>query len=267
MILLDMYAATDPGRRTINQDRVITAPDHGFALLADGMGGHKAGEVASDMAVELISDELKQRLLATPAGAIDPASGLSGQSILIRNSIRHANDMIYQASLSRQAYAGMGTTILAAVFYADRLCAAHAGDSRMYRLRDHILTHVTRDHSLIQEQVRRGLLSPAEARKARIKNLVTRALGVKLGMAPDLVEEIVRPDDLYLLCSDGLTDVISDEIIHQTLQKHGADLQQAVDRLIQLANEAGGPDNISVIIINTRTRPKRSLLNRLLGRK
>jgi len=159
----------------------------------------------------------------------------------------------------------MGTTVVAAVFYGDRLTAANVGDSRMYRLRGDVLTHVTEDHSLIQEQVRRGLLTADDARNSAIKNLVTRALGVEPDVEPDVVEDITQPGDVYMMCSDGLTDVVPDEAIRLTMTQYGNDLRKISSQLVQLANDAGGPDNISVILIqvNKSYHRKQTLLSKL----
>ncbi|NWF36804.1 Stp1/IreP family PP2C-type Ser/Thr phosphatase [Mariprofundus sp. KV] len=272
MMKLKMLAKTDVGiRRKHNEDFVGTTPSHGIAVLADGMGGYNAGEVASAMAVEIITNEIKAKVLDIPAAQIDSDTGFTSESILVRNAIRHANDSIYDTAQRKAGCAGMGTTVLAAVFYSDRITAAHVGDSRMYRQRDGELTHVTEDHSLIHEQVRRGLVTAQDARNSTIKNLVTRALGVGKGVDPDIVEDIVFPGDLYLMCSDGLTDVVSDEIIEQTLTRFGKDMNKAADELIRLANAAGGPDNISVILIEASKKAeavKKSggFFSRMLGK-
>jgi len=260
-----MYAMTDVGiRRKHNEDSIAITPSHGIAVLADGMGGYNAGEVASAMAVNIITEEIKEKILSIPSALIDEKTGFAGESILARNAIRLANDSIYNTAQNRPECAGMGTTVLIAAFYADRITAAHVGDSRMYRQRNGELTHVTEDHSVIHEQVRRGLVSAADARNSIIKNLVTRALGVAPGVDPDIVEDTVIPGDLYLMCSDGLTDVVSDEVIGQTLTRYGNDLNQAASELVRLANEAGGPDNISVILIK---KPNKSgFFSRLLGK-
>lgn len=271
-IELRMVAKTDVGiRRKHNEDCVGTSPTHGIAVLADGMGGYNAGEVASAMAVEIITEEISTKVLNLPAAQIDNEIGFTGESILTRDAIIHANNSIHAAANSRAGCAGMGTTVLVSLFYSDRITAAHVGDSRMYRQRDGELTHVTEDHSLIHEQVRRGLVTAADARNSVIKNLVTRALGVEKGVEPDVVEDTVLPGDLYLMCSDGLTDVVSDETIEQTLTRLGADMERAATELIRLANEAGGPDNISVILIQATAKkrePKKSggLFSRLLGK-
>ncbi|ATX80253.1 protein phosphatase [Mariprofundus aestuarium] len=262
---LKMYAMTDVGiRRKHNEDSVGITPSHGIAVLADGMGGHNAGEVASAMAVNIISEKIKEEILSIPAARIDEKTGFAGESILTRDAIRFANDSIYSTAQNRPECKGMGTTVLVAVFYADRITAAHVGDSRMYRQRNGNLTHVTEDHSVIHEQVRRGLVSASDARNSIIRNLVTRALGVAPGVDPDIVEDTVIPGDLYLMCSDGLTDVVPDEVIGQTLSRYDNDLKKAATALIRLANEAGGPDNTSVILIK---KPQKSgLFSRLLGK-
>jgi len=270
MSSLEMYAMTDVGiKRNHNEDYVGITPSHGFAVLADGMGGHSAGEVASKMAVDLITSSLKSKLLDIPQAAVNEDTGFTGESMLTREAIRTANDIIYNTAQRKPECAGMGTTVLVAVFYADRISAAHVGDSRMYRLRNNILTHVTEDHSLIHEQVRRGLVTAKDARNSMIKNLVTRALGLESGVEADIIEDTVQAGDIYLMCSDGLTDVVSDEIIQLTLSTHSKDFKKAGEELTRLANEAGGPDNISLIMIRTDKSPemKRSLFSRLLGRK
>jgi len=211
MMSYEMHALTDVGqRRQHNEDCVAASPEHGFAILADGMGGYNAGEVASAMAVGMIGKALEEGMLNMPPAQIDPQTGYTGESMLVRSAIEAANEAIYTAAQTRAECAGMGTTVLVAALYGDQITVAHVGDSRMYRLRDRQLSHVTEDHSLVHEQVRRGLLTADDARNSRIKNLVTRALGVEPGVEPDLVEDIVRPGDIYLMSSDGLTDVVSD---------------------------------------------------------
>jgi len=267
---MQMYAMTDVGRkRKHNEDHVGVAPSLGFAVLADGMGGYNAGEVASAMAVDIVSHHLKEQLTKLSQGEIDENTGLTGESMLIRDAIKAANDAIVQMSRQKPECKGMGTTVLAAVFYADRISAAHVGDSRMYRLRDGRLEHVTEDHSLVRENVRRGLLSEHEARNSRIKNIVTRALGLEAGVEADVVEAAVCAGDIYLMCSDGLTDVVPDEVIQQTLTASSRNLKKAGKQLIELANDAGGPDNISIILIRADASftINRGLFSRLFGKK
>jgi len=255
MMTYTMVAKTDVGmKRQHNEDCVAAAPTQGFAILADGMGGYNAGEVASGMAIDIITQTLETKLLDMPRAQIDDQTGFTGESMLVRQSIEIANESIHSAAQNRPECAGMGTTVLVAAFYGDHITAAHVGDSRMYRLRDQQLSHVTEDHSLVHEQVRRGLLTAHDARNSRIKNLVTRALGIDSGVEPDLVEDMVRANDLYLMCSDGLTDVVSDEEIGRVLCESRANLKKTARQLIDMANHAGGPDNISVILIKVEKK-------------
>ena len=145
----------------------------------------------------------------------------------------------------------MGTTLVAAAFYDDRMTVAHVGDSRMYRLRDGRLEQVTRDHSLLQELIDKGFYTPEEARQSLNKNLVTRAMGIEMSVVPDFQEEMVKPGDIYLLCSDGLSDLVDDSEIARTLQKYSENLEEAAMALVQRANDNGGKDNISVILART----------------
>jgi len=268
MSSIEMYALTDVGvKRSHNEDCVGIAPSHGFAVLADGMGGYNAGEVASSMAVDIITRSLKSELQGISQAEINDDTGFTGESMLAREAIKAANDTIYNTAQEKSECAGMGTTILVAMFYADRISAVHVGDSRIYRLRNNIISHVTEDHSVIHEQVRRGLVTAGDARNSMIKNLVTRALGLRPGVEADIIEGTVRAGDIYLMCSDGLTDVISDETIQLTLATFNKNLEKAGEKLIRLANEAGGPDNISLIIIRTAKTlsMKQNLFFRLLG--
>ncbi len=269
MSKLEMVGATDVGiKRDHNEDAIGMTPELGFAVLADGMGGHNAGEVASAMAVDIVTRYFKERLADMPEGRLDENTGFTAESMLAQHVIGRANNAIFEAAQRKQECAGMGSTIVVAMVYGNRLTAAHIGDSRMYCLRRDVLSHVTEDHSLIQEQVRRGLLTQADARNSSIKNLVTRALGIEPDVEPDVVEEIIQPGDLYMMCSDGLTDVVPDEAIRLCMIENRKNLQAAVDQLIQFANDAGGPDNISVIIFRTPKRftRKKGLLQRLLAR-
>jgi len=266
---LEMVALTDVGvKRNHNEDCVGVTPSLGFAVLADGMGGHNAGEVASSMAVDLITRYFESLLTGKPEGKLDESTGFTGESMLAQEVISTANNAIFEAAQGNQECSGMGTTVVVAMFYGNRMTAAHVGDSRMYRLRGDYLSHVTEDHSLIQEQVRRGLLTADDARTSSIKNLVTRALGIEAGVEPDVVEDIFQEGDIYLLCSDGLTDVVPDEAIRLTLLDNVKNLNKAAAQLIQLANDAGGPDNISVILVRTpkQFHRKQGFFSRLFRR-
>ncbi|MBI2315949.1 MAG: serine/threonine-protein phosphatase, partial [Betaproteobacteria bacterium] len=166
--------------------------------------------------------------------------------------IAKANTSIYQASQSQPQYAGMGTTLVVALFYDNRVTIAHIGDSRLYLLRDGEFKQVTKDHSLLQEQIDSGMLTREQARHSANKNLVTRALGIDATVEPEIHDYDTRPGDIYLLCSDGLCDMVSDEDIEMVLQTLGANLKLCVQQLIQMANDNGGRDNVSVMLVRVR---------------
>jgi serine/threonine protein phosphatase PrpC len=238
-----MSGLTHPGRvRGENEDCIVTRSELGLAVLADGMGGHQAGEVASRMAVDLITQHLAQPSMVAARKALD-------RSPDIAEAIHKANAAIYEAAQARPDYKGMGSTVVVVIFSGDKLCVGHVGDSRLYRLRAGAIEQITKDHSVVQELVNRGLFTPEEARQSLAKNLVTRALGVDPTIEAETAAANVQPEDLYLLCSDGLTDVVSDEQITEILRRDGRDLNAAARLLIERANEQGGPDNISVILV------------------
>jgi protein phosphatase len=221
----------------------------GLTILADGMGGYKAGEVASALAVTEIFHHVSEGLTKLKKNKIDTETGLHGESILLRDTIVDANSRIFNTAKVEEQYQGMGTTILAGLFFDNKLAIAHVGDSRLYRLRNKELQQVTRDHSLIQELIDRGLYTPEEAHAKTPKNLVTRAMGIDAKVEVEVNEEQVFPGDIYLLCSDGLNDMVADEEIHLTLSKYSANLVQAAEQLVHSAKKNGGKDNISVILV------------------
>lgn len=244
MGVLRMVSLTDPGRvRAENEDSVAVEPNFGLAVLADGMGGHLAGEVASGMAVDIIRHHFIDFLSRTNASAPEVSA-----CDAVGEAIRRANSAIYDAAHVRPDCSGMGSTVVVAVFDGDRICIGHVGDSRLYRLRNQTLVLLTEDHSVVQELVNRGLFSAAEARQMVGKNLVTRALGVDANVTPDIAEQALHEADIYLLCSDGLNDVLTDREIEDVLVACGDDLNDAAHRMVDLANERGGPDNVSVIL-------------------
>ena len=246
---LEMIVQTDPGMvREHNEDAVFANSGRGLAILADGMGGYNAGEVASGMAIRLLSSGLESAF-AGGAAATAGSSGESGSPRCLREQIALTNAAIYQAAISEPQYSGMGTTLVAALFHDNRVTVAHIGDSRLYRLRgDHFCT-LTRDHSLLQEQIDSGLISAEEARYSLNRNLVTRALGVDPVVETEISEHAVLPGDIYLLCSDGLNDMVPDEEIRQILQALPLNLELAAKQLIRMANDNGGRDNVSVILV------------------
>ena len=247
---LEFVARTDPGMvRTHNEDAVFANPTQGFVILADGLGGYNAGEVASGMATMLLSSELEAAFSVTPPSETDRVSGESFARKCIREKVAAANSAIYNAAASQPQYVGMGTTLVTAVFHDNQVTVAHIGDSRLYRLRGGELSVITHDHSLLQEQIDSGLISAEEARFSQNKNLVTRALGVDPEVEPEIHDYPVLPGDVYLLCSDGLNDMVEDEEIQLTLQTLSANMELAATQLIQMANDNGGRDNVSVIMV------------------
>jgi len=251
---LEIVNLSDVGkRRPHNEDSTLTDARLGLVLLADGMGGYKAGEVASAIAVTSIYDEIRTRLKAIGnAGRDAGENGHSLQLEAVRQAINHSNSEIYRAAQRDAQCHGMGTTIIVALFHNNAIAIGHVGDSRVYRLRNNLFRQVTKDHSLIQELIDRGLYTPEEAAKNTPRNLVTRALGIDESVKVDVAEEAVLPGDIYLLCSDGLNDMVDDEEIHLTLSKYSANLVQAGEELVRLANAKGGKDNTSVILIRIR---------------
>lgn len=241
-------ATTDTGRkRSHNEDNVGNDIDRGIAVVADGMGGHKGGATASQLAVDTTLKRLTDGL-DTGVGDGDGA-GFTGESVLAREALEQSNRVIHDTAAHHPQYEGMGTTLVAAVFYEDQLTLAHVGDSRAYRLRDGHLEQLTRDHTLMQELIERGFYTPEEARKSLNRNVVTRALGIEPEVQVDVQEEVALPGDLYLLCSDGLNDMLDDDTIRLTLTDLGDNLQQGANRLIEQANEQGGQDNVSVVLV------------------
>ena len=247
--ILEIARLTDVGqRRDHNEDAIASDPEIGLVVLADGMGGYKAGEVASEMAILTIIAELKEHIVNCPPGQRDADTGMQREARLLIDAVAKANESIYHVSQSQPQCAGMGTTLVVGLFTNDRILVGHIGDSRMYRLRAGELQQITEDHSLLQEQIRSGLITPEQARESHNKNLVTRALGVDPQVELELHEHEVLPGDLYLLCSDGLTDLVEDEDIHLTMTALGANLELAAHQLVEMANDNGGKDNISVIL-------------------
>lgn len=246
---ITIMGLTDTGIvRSKNEDSIGFDSALGLVVLADGMGGHRGGEVASNMTVDTIIDKLQQSLPEISSGEVDEASGFSRESICIQDAVVEANKLVYQSSEANPDHKGMGTTIVVLQFYNNSFSLAHIGDSRCYRLRSDKFEQITKDHSLLQELIDRGFYTPEEARKSMNKNLVTRALGIDPVVMPDIQEDIVLKNDLYLLCSDGLTDLVEDEDIYLTIKQFSANLEEAAKQLITKANQKGGKDNISVML-------------------
>ena len=251
---------TDPGRaRENNEDSVAYDDATGLGVLADGMGGYNAGEIASGMATAFIKSEMSRWL---------SEAGRHAKVKEIRRALEicvdNANRSVFNAANSNQQYQGMGTTLVVAVFQGTRLILGHIGDSRCYRLRAGSFDQITKDHSLLQEQMDAGLLTQEQAATSSYKNLVTRALGVDDTVSLELNEHEVLPGDLYVLCSDGLSDMVDDVEIASIVDSDRA-MSQKVDHLIEVANEHGGRDNISVMLVQVEAGgEKMGLIRRLL---
>jgi serine/threonine protein phosphatase PrpC len=214
-------------------------PDRGIFVVADGMGGHAAGEVASDMAVHSIAEEL---------GSL---RGLGDEEVSqrMRNAIRSANGAIFQRTLTEHDKRGMGTTVTSLVLYSSRFLIGQVGDSRAYLLRDGKLNQVTKDHSYVQEQVDAGYLTPEQARTHPYSNVITRCVGANSDVQPDIYVGSVRANDLFLLASDGLTGMLEDPELQEILRQVEQMPEQQVDQLINEANRHGGLDNITAILV------------------
>ena len=251
---------TDPGRvRANTEDSVLFDGAAQLAILADGMGGYNAGEVASSMATSLIHSELT-------AWLCEDGQRASGRELrhALEHSVAHANRSIFGTAATNAHCSGMGTTLVLSAFRGDCMVLGHIGDSRCYRWRQGRLELLTRDHSLVQEQVDAGLLTPQQAAVSSNRNLLTRALGVEHRVLLDVQEQQVQPDDVYLMCSDGLSDMVSDAQIAELLATE-APLDTLATCLVDAANANGGRDNISVLLARARSAvPRPGLLTRWL---
>jgi protein phosphatase len=250
-MMLEFASALDTGRmRSNNEDSVALDADAQVAVLADGMGGYNAGEVASGMATSLVCSTVVQWLGSHAA----PTVRELGQAM--SRAVSQANRAIFDASNAKPEFSGMGTTLVLVAVAGGQLVVGHVGDSRVYRLRGGQLQRLTRDHSLLQEQMDAGLITPAQAARSANRNLVTRALGVGPEVVLEARDHSLVPDDLLLLCSDGLTDMVDDEGICDLLCHTHVSLQAACDALVDAANAAGGRDNVSVVLVRAGLAPE-----------
>ncbi len=247
-------AKSDVGRkRHGNEDSFCLAPEIGLFVVADGMGGHAAGEVASRLAVDTILEWMAKYLSGMDEFIVgEPVPACSREANFLLGSIRLANRIIYDTAQGRREYAGMGTTVVSVLVVNDHVALAHVGDSRIYRVRGEQIVQLSRDHSLVQHQVDRGIISPEEAQGSQYKHLITRALGLKESVEVDLVEQPVLPGDLLLLCSDGLSDLLEDEEMLAIVRDHADDLEKACQALVDRANYKGGDDNITALLIQAQ---------------
>jgi serine/threonine protein phosphatase PrpC len=240
---IELACMTDPGQvRSQNEDSVAGDAEIGFAVLADGMGGHNAGEVASRIAADLVSARFRSD--ASLHAYLDARRAES----FVATTIAAANSAVLEASATHPRYRGMGTTLVLVFWHDKGVTYGHVGDSRLYLLREGRLERLTRDHTVVQEQLEQGSISAEQARHAPNRNVLTRAIGIDAEVEADVRTIAIRRGDLYLLCSDGLTDMMTDDEIGSTLLACEADPTIAAERLIELANEAGGHDNVSVAL-------------------
>jgi PPM family protein phosphatase len=254
-VTLSAFGITDVGRRRRhNEDAYLLDVERGLFVVADGMGGHAAGEVASRITVESIQEYLALRddegESTWPFGF---NSRYSMEGNLLSTAIKKANERVIRAVQNRPELKGMGTTVVAALFDAERATLVHVGDSRCYLFRRGELRRLTDDHSWVQEQVNAGILTPEEATSHPLKNVVTRALGGSLNVLPDLLEVPFEAGDSFLLCSDGLTGMMADDEIGAILASDGL-AESRVRALVDLANDRGGVDNITVLLVDILPR-------------
>lgn len=240
MAALQMASRTDMGRmRQRNEDACLFDDAASWAVLADGMGGYQGGDVAARLVVDSVAGSLRA----------SEATSVSQMLAELRQATMRANTDVIAAARKDRALHGMGSTVVATRFHDNTVLVSHVGDSRMYRYRRDELVQLTRDHSLLQEQVDGGMMSADAARVAPGRSLLTRALGVEAAVVPDVALHEARVGDVYLLCSDGLTDMLDDEDIALVCETLSANLALAADHLVQLANDRGGRDNITVVLI------------------
>lgn len=239
---LEMAMASDVGQiRQRNEDEVRILPQAGAAVLADGMGGHQAGDVASRLAVEVVAEEIGKWERADQEA--------------LAESIDAANQAIRGLASTHPAYRGMGATVVIAVCQDDHLLFSYVGDSRLYRLWNGTLHQLSEDHTLVQQYIKQGMISSAEGKTWAGRNLLTKGLGIEESIEPSFGRATLRGGQTYLLCSDGLTDPVTDEQIAAVLGDPEHSAETAANELVQRANANGGPDNVSVVVIRVREKP------------
>lgn len=238
--------ATDVGRkRSQNQDSGAALPELGLFIVSDGMGGHQGGETASITAVETISETVRT---SCQNKSWDPRT-------LVSSAIVAANHAIFEKAVKEPRLQGMGTTTTALLFKDNLLCIGHVGDSRCYYFRPNAIWQATRDHSLVQEKLRAGLITRAEVKTDRMKNVITRSVGFESSVNVEVYQMQVQAGDCFLLCSDGLSGLVDDLTLMQIMQKNffeDGDAQKTVDTMIATANQNGGDDNITTILVQVK---------------
>ncbi len=248
---ISYHALTDVGRkRKGNEDSVFINPEQKLFVVADGMGGHAAGEVASKVAVDAINEFVcltsGDEEITWPFG-LDENISYDGNRL--KTAIRYANRKVLEATKERSEYEGMATTVAAVLVDAETANVAHVGDSRVYLYSDGTLTQLTSDHSWVNEQIQSGIISPDQARSHPLRNVVTRALGGRLDLTVDMQVHKMKRGDVLLLCSDGLTTMVADDGIAGVLEQTHGDIELTARELVAAANEHGGEDNITVLLL------------------
>lgn len=246
----EFSAKTDVGMvRPENEDAIAISTALQLAILADGMGGYNAGEVASSIAVATIQDSVEQYQRDNIYHHPDDQPAV--RRLCLMQAVRKANSAIIEAARREPEYRGMGTTVVLAWFQQDCVSIAHVGDSRAYVIRDGGIVQLTRDHSWLQEQIEAGNLRPVQAALAMNRNVITRAVGAEHQLTVEVHEHTLQAGDIFLLCSDGLSDRLSAHQIAGIIAQENGDMDSACDALIQAANASGGQDNVSAILIKT----------------
>ena len=251
-MVVNVGSKTDRGRkRLLNEDSLCCAKEVGLFVLSDGLGGHKAGDVASKIAVETVADNFKANESKKNRLVLQVYNKeFSKETNKLAGTVVLANSKIYEAARKSQEYDGMGATIVSVLLSDGMMSMAYVGDSRIYLIRDGEISQLSNDHSLVSEQVKRGIITEQEARNSKLRNVITRALGTDKSVEVEMAEEVISDNDYILMCSDGLHDMVKDEEIMDTVLHFPAKPQKACDRLVKLANDKGGNDNISVIVLH-----------------
>ena len=265
---LDIVGRTDRGRhRQKNEDKFLVDPEIGFFIVADGMGGHACGEVASSLVTELCGEQMKRALQTGHVPVyihVPKRDNLDPRTLLMGDAVKFANQAVHEAAQNDPAKHNMGTTMVAALWLDGKLATANVGDSRIYTVHAGKLIQQTMDHSFVQEQINRGLLKPEEAEKSELRNMLTRSVGVSEDVDVDLAEVEMTPGDYVLACSDGLTKMLKDSEIEQAFAGAGTP-DDIADDLVRKANEAGGKDNVTVVVgkLSTKSTEWPSLMDRV----
>lgn len=243
------WAKTDVGlKREVNEDNYLADSNLDLYIVADGMGGHAGGDTAARMAVDIIRKKIRNERQSRALFNRESAENESNAILdLLQDSIRSASQRIFEASENNPALTGMGTTVTLMLVHGRRAYVAHVGDSRLYRLRDGRFEQLTEDHSLVNEQVKAGFITAEEAQHSRFRNIITRSVGFESDVTADTLSMFMQPEDVFLLCSDGLCGMVEDEAISSILRR--VQTSESTGKLVKLANDAGGEDNITVVVL------------------